>query len=84
MPTPKEKRDYKKEYLRYHASKKAKKQRAMRVQARREALREGKVRKGDGKEIDHIKPLSKGGSNSRKNRRIVSRTCNRKKSSKCL
>ena len=44
--------------------------------------REGKVSKGDGKEIDHKKPLSKGGSNNKSNLRVVSRKTNRKKGSK--
>ena len=33
--------------------------------------RAGKVHKGDGKAVDHIKPLSKGGSNTTENMRIV-------------
>lgn len=70
-------RDYKKEYERDHATPEAKKQRAMRNQARREAEREGKVSKGDGKEVDHIKPLAEGGSNAKSNRRVVTRNTNR-------
>jgi hypothetical protein len=27
-------------------------------------MREGKVRKGDGMDVDHVKPLSKGGTNA--------------------
>lgn len=73
------KRDYKKEYQRDHASPTAKKNRAKRNTARREAMREGRVSKGDGKEVDHIVPLSKGGSNRRSNRRVVSRRTNRQK-----
>ena len=77
------KRDYKCEYQKYGgASKKGKKDRAARNQARKVAEREGKVKKGDGKEIDHKKPLSKGGSNSKSNQRIVSRATNRKKADK--
>ena len=49
----------------------------MRNQARRRAIRAGKVRKGDGKEIDHKRPISKGGSNTPKNLRVVSRKTNR-------
>tara|TARA_Y100000593_G_C4294046_1_gene329712 strand:+ start:49 stop:1188 length:1140 start_codon:yes stop_codon:yes gene_type:complete len=74
------KRDYKCEYQKYGgASKKGKKDRAARNQARKVAEREGKVKKGDGKEIDHKKPLSKGGSNAKSNQRVVSRATNRKK-----
>jgi len=37
------------------------------------------LKKGDPREVDHVKPLDKGGSNSRSNLRIVSRTTNRRK-----
>ena len=77
------KRDYKCEYQKYGgASKKGKKDRAARNQARKVAEREGRVKKGDGKEIDHKRPLSKGGSNAKSNQRVVSRTTNRKKGNK--
>jgi len=39
----------------------------------------GLVKKGDGKHIDHIKPLSKGGTNGRKNLRVVSAKTNLRK-----
>lgn len=64
-------------YEKYHASPEAKKDRAARNKARREAIREGKVKKGDGKELDHKVPLSKGGSRSTSNTRVVSRRKNR-------
>lgn len=70
-------RDYKREYSRFQSSKKAKRDRAARNTARRRAEREGRVHKGDGKEIDHIQGLSSGGSNSRDNIRVVSRKFNR-------
>jgi hypothetical protein len=77
------KRDYKCEYQKYGgASKKGKKDRAARNQARKVAKREGRVKKGDGKEIDHKKPLSKGGSHAKSNQRVVSRSTNRKKGNK--
>lgn len=76
MPVRK-KSSYKKVYKKYHSSDKAKKERNMRNQARRRAIRAGKVRKGDGKEIDHKRPISKGGSNKPKNLRVVSRKTNR-------
>ena len=64
-------------YEKYHASDKAKKDRAARNKARREAMKDGKVKKGDGKELDHKVPLSKGGSRSTSNTRVVSRKKNR-------
>ena len=71
------KEQYRKYYKKYHASTKAKKQRAMRNKARADAMKDGTVKKGDGKEVDHIKPLSKGGTNAKSNRRVVSRKTNR-------
>jgi hypothetical protein len=46
-------------------------------QARRVMEKEGKVRKGDGKDVDHIRPQRKGGGNSRSNLRVVSKSRNR-------
>jgi 5-methylcytosine-specific restriction endonuclease McrA len=40
------------------------------------------LKKGDPREVDHKIPLSKGGSNSKKNLRVVSRKTNRKKGNK--
>lgn len=54
-----------------------KKNRAKRNAARRELMREGSVRKGDGKDVDHKTPLSKGGGNSRSNLSVTSRKKNR-------
>ena len=53
------------------------KKRAERNAARRELMKEGKVHKGDGKDVDHKKPLAKGGSNSRSNLRVRSASANR-------
>ena len=53
-------RNYAQEYERYHSSSKAKKQRARNNKARRKALREGRVRKGDGKDVAHSKPGARG------------------------
>lgn len=50
--------------------------RVLRNKARRDALKAGKVHIGDGKQIDHITPLSKGGSNAKSNQRVVSHTAN--------
>lgn len=72
------KRERSKEYYeKYHASPEAKKDRAARNRARAKAMKEGKVKKGDKKELDHMDPLSKGGSRSVKNTRVVSRKTNR-------
>jgi len=68
-------RDYEAEYERYHSSKQAIAHRAMRNAARRRAG----LKKGDGKEVDHVEPLSSGGSNSEANTRVVSRNTNRVK-----
>jgi 5-methylcytosine-specific restriction endonuclease McrA len=70
------KRDYKKQ-AKYDSKLSVKKDRAARNKARREMEREGKVHKGDGKEVDHKKPLSKGGSKSRSNLRVRSASSNR-------
>lgn len=71
-------RDYKKEYRDFHGKKKQRELRAARNKARKE---EG-LEVGDPREVDHIIPLSKGGGNGKKNRRVVSRTTNRKKGNK--
>lgn len=38
---------------------------------------DGRVSKGDGKEVDHKRPLSKGGSNSKGNLSVKSKSANR-------
>ena len=78
----KRKRDYKKEYREYHGKPEQIKRRDARNKARRMMEKEGRVRKGDGREVDHKVPLSRGGSNSRRNLRVVSRRTNRKKGAK--
>ena len=47
-------RNYKKEYERYQGTPEQKKRRAMRNKVRRQAIREGRVRKGDGIDIHHV------------------------------
>lgn len=66
-------RNYKKEYARDHSSTKDKKNRAARNKAHKEED------PPPGYEVDHKKPLSKGGSNGDSNRRVVKRSTNRKK-----
>ena len=69
-------RNYKKEYARDHSSSKAKKARAKRNAAN------ARLKPGPGKEVDHKRPLSKGGSNGPSNTRVVTRAANRKKGAK--
>ena len=68
-------RNYKLEYERYHKSPEQKKRRAMRNKVRREALREGRVRKGDRIDIHHIdgNPMN----NRKSNLRLQDRSKNR-------
>ena len=76
MPSSKNyKRDYKAERL---AEKpKRRKDRAKRNTARRQAIKAGKVKKGDkSKHVDHKKPLRSGGTNAKKNVRIQSASKN--------
>lgn len=72
------KRDYKKEYKDYHSKPEQKKNRAARNKARKDMG----LKVGDPREVDHKKPLAKGGSNKKSNLRVVSRTTNRKKGAK--
>jgi hypothetical protein len=53
------------------------KKRGMNNQARAELTKEGKVHKGDGKDVGHKTPLRKGGSNSRSNLAVQSKKFNR-------
>ena len=78
MTKSKKSRDYQKEYRRDHASPSDIAKRA----ARNKARRESGLLMGDPREVDHIRPLTKGGSTSPTNTRIVSRKTNRKKGSK--
>lgn len=71
------KRDYKKEVAKYTSKPEVKKKRAEQNAARRELMKEGLVRKGDGKDVDHKVPLSKGGTNSRSNLRVSDAGSNR-------
>ena len=70
-------RDYKKEYEEYHKKPSQRKKNDQRKKARRQAVKDGRVKKGDSKEIDHKKPLRSGGSNAKSNTRVLSRSANR-------
>lgn len=73
-------RDYRKEYVATQGTEKGKKDRAARNKARREAMKAGKVRKGDGLEVDHknFNPRD----NRPSNLRVVSKKTNREKQPK--
>lgn len=70
-------RDYAKEYRTYHASEEQKKNRAARNAARAKLAKAGRVKKGDGKDVDHRKMLSSGGTNATSNLRVVDPSKNR-------
>lgn len=71
------KRNYKKEYRNYHGKPKQRKERAARTAARELLIKKGRVRKGDGKDVDHKKPLRNGGSKSINNLRVRDKSENR-------
>lgn len=73
----KRKRNYKREYKLFHGKPSQIKKRAQRVKARRKMEKKGLVRKGDGKDVDHKRPLRNGGTSSDSNLRIRSRSANR-------
>lgn len=75
------KRDYAKEYREYHAKPEQKKRRADRNAARRKAEQDGRVHKGDGKEVDHLGSHRTGRLKNVRTR-VVSRTANRKRQPK--
>lgn len=70
MPYVNKPRPYKKEYEEYQGKPEQIKRRAARNAARAELEKQGKVHKGDGKDVDHIKPLSKGGTSAKGNLRV--------------
>lgn len=61
----------------YNARPENVKKRVKNNQARRLMEKEGRVHKGDGKDVDHIKPLRSGGGNSKSNLRVISASKNR-------
>lgn len=50
---------------------------AARLRLRREAIKKGVVARGDGKDLDHKRPLSKGGANTMANVRVTTPAENR-------
>jgi hypothetical protein len=73
-------RNYEQE-AQYHAQPEQKKRRAERNKARRKALKAGTVKKGDGKEVDHI-GAKRTGSLDGLPTRVVPKRVNRKKQPK--
>ena len=72
------KRNYKQEYEKYQGTPEQIANRSARNKARRIMEKEGKVKKGDGKDVDHITPIDNGGSKtSRSNLRVKSKSDNR-------
>jgi|TARA_R100001082_G_scaffold111107_1_gene93403 hypothetical protein len=74
------KRNYKEEYRKFQSSIEDIRARAKRNAARRKAQREGRVSKGDGKEVHHVNgnPMD----NSEDNLRVVSRKYNREEANR--
>lgn len=70
-------RNYAHEYEAYQGKPEQIKRRDERNKARAEMMKVGKVRKGDGKDVDHKVPLSKGGANTVSNMRVKSEHANR-------
>lgn len=69
------KRNYRREYDAYQGQPDQIKNRAKRNAARRKLMAAGKVRKGDGKDVDHINGIKAG--NGRKNLRVQTKSANR-------
>lgn len=74
-------RDYRKEYDQYHALPEQKKRRSQRNKARDEAVKDGRVKKGDGKEVDHVN-APRTGSLENVPTRVVPKEVNRKRQPK--
>tara|TARA_R110000823_G_scaffold247454_1_gene371204 strand:+ start:519 stop:806 length:288 start_codon:yes stop_codon:yes gene_type:complete len=69
-------RDYERENKVTKSKPKNIKKRVERNKVRTQAIKDGIVAKGDGKELDHIKPISKGGSSKKSNIRVTTKSEN--------
>jgi len=69
-------RDYKRENEVTKSKPKNIAKRVERNKAQRKAIRDGLVSVGDGKELDHIKPISKGGTSNKSNIRLTTKSQN--------
>jgi len=70
-------RDYRREYAAYQGTPEQIHNRALRNKARREEIKAGKAHKGDGMDVDHTVPISKGGATTERNLRVVPKSENR-------
>ena len=77
MAQSRAKRNYRQEYDRYQGKPEQIKNRAERNSARATMEKEGRVHKGDGMDVDHKRPIVKGGSNDRSNLRVKTDNANR-------
>lgn len=68
-------RNYKSEYQNYHSKPNQKKDRASRNAARNTLIKSGRVKKGDGKDVDHKNGNPR--QNFKSNLRVTSKTANR-------
>jgi hypothetical protein len=68
---------YKRHYKEYQGKPQQLANRSNRNKARRILAKEGLVSKGDGKDVGHVRPMSKGGTTTRENLRVQSRKTNR-------
>ena len=66
-----------KQQRKYNSKPQQKKNRAARNKARAQAIKDGRVKKGDGKDVDHKKKLMNGGSTKKSNTRVRSKSKNR-------
>lgn len=76
MPYVNKPRPYKKEYEQYQGTDEQKKKRAERNAARRKLMKDGKVHRGDGKDVAHRRAIDKGGS-TKDGVRVESKEANR-------
>lgn len=70
-------RNYRSEYDNYQGTPEQIKKRAERVKARRLMEKTGAAKKGDGKDVDHITPMRSGGTSTKSNLRMRSKSANR-------
>ena len=67
----------KRHYKDYQGKPQQIKNRAQRIAARASMEKAGKVRRGDGKDVDHKQPIRSGGSNAKSNLAVKSKSQNR-------